>query len=400
MPVTFFADKQYQKYTKNKIQRVKIATRDLMVDVVENGKIVVNPSTHAYGVFDANNKFVKSSLQYKGKTHQFIPKYPSGQIDVMNGDAVFMGYVVNHFGHFLIEQLSRAWGVLKHRTPGMKFVFVNNRGIVVPGYVYKFMKLLNISESDVMVLDAPCKFNRVFIPEQSFRLSNTVYCAPEFVTAFREMAHNTKSKYDYDKVYVSRAKLPNDIRTYGEEKIQNIFQDNGFTVIYPETLDLFDQVAIMKNCRVLAGCAGTALHLALFMENAERVIQIKRNTINNDSAYVQYAINTLVGADSVFVSGSVEKYKSGHGGNHAPQIIGITDDMARFFDCEHFVYSDTSAVAASDWDSYETQLKLFQENNGGAFILKVKKRFIKYISCLVPGRINRDRFRRWLKNHL
>jgi len=400
MDIQIFADKAYQRYTNNKINNIKISNKQLKTDVVAGGIIAVNQSTHAYGVFDENKKFVKSSLQYKGKTHQFIPKYPQ-EMDVIDNDAMFLGYVIGHFGHFLLEQLSRAWGALEHRTPGMKFVFVNNRNIDIPHWLYKFMEMLGISKNDVVILNSSCKFRRVFVPEQAFKLSNTVWFAPEFRLAFRTMADNVKSKYNYDKVYVSRSMLPKDMKTYGEEKIQNIFADNGFKIIYPETMDLMEQIAIIKNARVLAGCAGTALHLALFMKNADSVIQIKRNSILKDSAYVQYAINQLVGAKSVFVSASVEIYKSGHGGNHAPQIIGITKYMHKLFLYMNFKYqSDGCIVDDKDWDAYKQELQLFQQNNGSCLRQKIKNKFIKYLSCFVPGRINRDRFRRWLKNHL
>ena len=41
-------------------------------------------------------------------------------------------------------------------------------------------------------------------------------------------------------------------------------------------MPLAHQVAAIKNAKVLAGCGGTALHLALFMKPGGRVVQIKR----------------------------------------------------------------------------------------------------------------------------
>ena len=52
-----------------------------------------------------------------------------------------------------------------------------------------------------------------------------------------------------------------------------------------------EQIALVKNARVLAGCAGTALHLALFMAPGGVVVQIKRNARAKCNADIQNLIN-------------------------------------------------------------------------------------------------------------
>ena len=215
---------------------------------------------------------------------------------------------------------------------------------------------------------------------------------------YDKMAENVPDAKVYEKIYVSRAALPNDRRTYGEEKIQNIFQKNGFQIVYPEQLPLEKQIALIKNCRELAGCAGTALHLALVMKPGGTVIQIKRNSPLDDNGDVQCLINMAKGLDSVFISGSCETRKTTHWSN-VPQIICVTKYMKQFFDENNFIYTQEDlAIDKKENDAYVKVLESLPNTKTFASVLKSK--FIKITSCFIPGRLTRKRYRNFMKEHL
>ena len=363
--------------------------------VADDALVAVDVATTAFGIFDCNGKLIPASRQYRKNNAQFIPKKSRRQQSRrMDVDAVFMGNLYPHFGHFMLEHLNRAWGVGEN-TRGMKYMFIDNRNMGAPqGFVYAFMEMLGVAREDVLIVRENTRFRRVIIPAQSFNIG--AYASRQFGDAFGRMTQNVPASAKWDKIYVSRAKLDGG-KTFGEEHVQRIFERNGFHVIYPETMSLADQVAIMRGCRVLAGCAGTALHLALFMERGGTVIQLKRNRGNDDSAPTQYMINRSRGHSSVFVSASIELHKSKHSST-MPQIIGVTPHMKRFFD--DFKFKTTPRDFARDdigTTEYLAALNAWTATNGGTWYATFKHRFIKIVSCIVPGRVNRGRFRQWLK---
>lgn len=320
-------------------------------------------------------------------------------VEFCDCDAVFLGNAYHHFGHFMIEHLNRAWGLDKCPCENVKYVFVDNKNVGAKSWLFDFMEMLGICRDDVLILNKSMQFRRVFIPTQSFNNSGK-WWAKEFTISFAKMRENVRIDKVFDKVYVSRARLPEHMRTYGEEAVQRIFEKNGFHVIYPETLPLAQQVAIIGNARVLAGCAGTALHLALFMKPGGRVIQLNRTNAIKDSGVLQYRMCQMNNLDFDVVAASTEEFKSQHGGTHAPQIIGVNDNMKKFFDDNGFKYCDSDLeIDENAWAQYRAQLEMFKQVHGGGIKQKGKRIIIKFISCFIPGRITRGRVRKWLKEH-
>ena len=402
MSVKIYADERYTAYLTGELARADDKARDLtkLGGVhLDNAVVAVDIKTSAYGIFDADGKLVDASLKYRGDRHQFIPKPSVFQNpEYRDEDVIYLGNIYPHFGHFLLEHLDRAWAYVRMRGKKPRVLFINNQNLPVPGWVYGFMKMLGISESDVIILTRSTRFRHVIVPQQSFFMARHVH--PEFIETFRRMAKNVKNPArTYDRVYLSRDKLSAN-RTYGEAYIQNIFKKNGFHIVYPETLPLDQQVAIVKNARVLAGCAGTALHLALFMRPGGTVIQLKRNTQTEDSSYDQYMLNQVAGHNSVFVTASVEPHRTRHS-DTIPQIIGGTDALRRFLDDNGYKYTARDlTLPDTAWDEYYAALAEFRQKNGGIFYKHVKSLAIKIVAAFVPGRVNRRRVRHWLKDHL
>ncbi|MCM1294077.1 MAG: glycosyltransferase family 61 protein [Muribaculaceae bacterium] len=371
----------------------------LAVECVDRGVIVSDTKTGAYGVLDSRGRFVASSRCLRENKGQFIPKMPSGDIPYYDCDAVFCGSCIGHFGHFLLEGMNRSYLALDAKYSAARMVFVVRGRATPPRYILPLMDGLNVKSDRLMFLTGAARFRRVFVPAQAFNIP--LWSSNEMGDTYRAISkhYGATDAGMGDKIYVSRGAMP-ERRTYGENQIERIFAKNGFKIIYPETLPLPKQIAIMSHCKTLAGCAGTALHLALFMPRGGHVIQIKRNSRLKDSADNQNMINQTVGLDFTYISGSIEDTPTDHF-TDCPQIIGVTDQMRKFLDDNGFVYDDADIAPNNDEIvAYRAALSEYQHTHGGAGMIKVKKKFIKYISCLIPGRINRNHARTWLQKKL
>ena len=196
---------------------------------------------------------------------------------------------------------------------------------------------------------------------------------------------NNKQIKTYDKIYLSRGKM-NDGRTFGEKSIEKIFAKNGYKIIYPETLPLSHQITLARNCKYMAGTAGTALHLAMFMCPGGTVIQIKRNTLPIDNADIQKQICDICGLNFVYVAGSIEKIPTGHF-SQMPQIIGITDSMIKFFDDNNFQYNKGDIAPDNNaWSQYNRQMRRYKIAHAYSKIIKPIARILSIFGITKYGR--------------
>ncbi len=394
MKLTTFGPDDYKKYSNDAVAR-QYLRQDIGVTVVDNGVITIVPSetprATAYGVFDEKGNFVKESLLYHGNKHQYIPKAPEVNVPYIDSEVIYFGNVHDEFGHFLLKHMARAWAVLEKQYVNAKIVLVNNRQInPLPRFIQDFMSMLG---REVIVVSETTRFKSVIVPSQTFNFYT--YWAPEFIRVFEHMANMYDGK-DYDKIYLSRAKLKKRA-PFGERKIQKIFEKNGFHIVYPETLPLSEQISLMKNCRVLAGCGGTALHMALFMPHGGTVIQLKRNRQLKDNVAIQHAITSAKDMELVSIWTSIETVKS-KWSDVMPQIIGPTQYLKQFLDANGFKYDETDMVSdPEDICEYEKQKNLYLHSWR---MNKIKRRIVHFMAAFVPIRSVRVRFCRWLKRLL
>lgn len=396
MSYQIIGESNFKKFFQNAISKQYMV--DTKIECFDNA-IIANEHEHGFGVFDKDYNFVKSSLQMRKNNGQFIPEFSHDNIPYVDSDVIFIGNVYPHFGHFLLEHMNRLYALLDDKYKNRKVVLINNYNIPkVPEYMINLIKFMGVKSKDIIILNQTTRFKSVCVPSQSF--NTRIYSSKSFAETFDKIAENIPDTEIYDKIYVSRAALDMRHKVFGEEKVQKVFEKNGFKVIYPETLPLKEQISLIKNCRVLAGCAGTALHLALFMKKGGRVIQIKRNRLPKCNARVQNLINNTKNLDGVFISASIEKQKTEHGAK-SPQIIGINKYMKQFFDENNFKYSPSDLKPDNTaWKEYSQILSEYKKSHGNAFVNKLKFFVIKYSALFVPGRERRGRYRKFLKEKL
>lgn len=398
MSLKIYAASSIKSFIKSSDKK-QVIKSDLSIEKVTKGIIAIDKKTKGFGVFDSHSNFIKSSTQLRNNKGQFVPnlKNQTDKIKYQDTDVIFLGNVVSHFGHFLLEHMNRAYPYLSNKYKNAKYVFIDNHGFSkTPEFIYELVGFLGIKKENIIILKETAQFKNVFVPHQAFNIP--VFSSKEIQDTFNKISENQKSKSKFDKIYVSRSKMG--IRkTYGEEKIQKIFEKNGYHIIYPEKLGLVEQISFMKNCKSLAGVGGTALHLALFMPKGGNVIQIKRNKSKKDNSDIQYLINKSMGLDSVFISASTEKHKTKHY-TDAPQIIGVTKYMQEFFDEYGFKYTDKDLqIDEKALKEYKIALKEFHKKHG-RFGYKIKHTIIKIMACFVLGRERRAKFRSFMNKVL
>ena len=394
-----FAPQAYKESTNNCVKSAIVKSHCDITDV-PMGYITVDRTNETFGVLDSEHMFVHASVSTRGDHKLHLPRATvASNTPYVDADAIYCygGWKFFHFGHFLLECMNRMYPVLDSRYKNCKYVFTVLDMRPVPEYVYQVFDLLGVPRENILVINQTTQFRTVYVPEQSFDIWR--YSSTAYARLGQKLSRAVGPGARHDKVYVSRLKL-GARKTFGEELIQKIFEKNGYTVIYPEQMSIRDQIAAIKNCKYLAGLAGTALHLALFMRPGGAVIQIKRNTGADDNASTQDLINRCVGLDFVLVWASTEDVPSIHY-TACPQIVGPTQYFREFLDAMNFQYSADDLVPdAGVLAQYTAALSEYKRTLDSKFVYQLKKLIIRMVGIMIPMRRWRRMARRFLERKL
>ena len=132
----------------------------------------------------------------------------------------------------------------------------------------------------------------------------------------------------YDKVYFTRNQFAKAKRSeIGEDMLLDFFQANNFKVFCPERLTLDEQIALMRNSKVVAGISGTITHNFLFAEigTKQKFFIINKTYILN---MMQMDINQLKQLDYDYIDAFVSPLPVSLG--VGPFLFAFTEHFSNF----------------------------------------------------------------------
>ena len=184
----------------------------------------------------------------------------------VEGRWLYGGPFMAQFGHFLTESLPTLWpdfdgdGILF--TP---FVFGSE---VAPWHRTLIERAL--PGKKVHVVGNGARVDDLIIPDRPVVLNDSVATAA--LSVWRKVADRPHPSRN---VFLSRSHLPRNSRWIEDDGLMDdIAEDLGFEVVHPEELSIEKQLEIAARARILAGPAGSALHLSVFAPPSARVIEI------------------------------------------------------------------------------------------------------------------------------
>lgn len=273
---------------------------------VKNGFIlpVIRPSVTSFlgGVVNSEKKFVAGLIRHHdltdwGPSCNKSYDFDENSVTVSNESVVFGGILMPHFGHFLIESLSRLWYVVQNKeileNHKIVFVFAYEK---VPSFAYEFFDLIGIPLDKIVFLKNITKFDEIIVPDQSGYLVHYVH--KEYLYVYDEMVRNSHKKYTgdaYKKIFLSRSKCKTGYKLIGEEYFEKFFEEHGFKVLYPDEMSMTEKVFLISSADEVVATCGTISHYSLFAKKDSKFVIIGRNF--NDCPISQIIVNTVKGYD-------------------------------------------------------------------------------------------------------
>lgn len=375
-----FQKNRYEEYLKNDLQkRSKLSSPTIIKDGIllppkpKRGKFMGNGC-----VCDSYKNPVRSSFMIG--INNSIHMGGSYDIDLDNikyidEEVIYLGYLSNHWGHFLMDFSTRLWYAINN--PGYKLVYLirfNDEKFVLHKTIKRFFELLGI-DNNICTISQPTRLKQIIIPEQSYVAG--AYCSQEYLNSFRlaSQAISPTQTKKIDKVFFSRAHIRSNIEI-GTELIEQTFHNLGFTSIFPEEESLDNQIYYVQNAREVACVSGTLVHNLLFSEHAyENLFIINKHYYINDFVLDEVKI---LGLTPCFLDFYAAKYPTREW--KGPFIFVYNNLMKKFIKDRHIKTS--SFVYSQSYLQHCLQMYEF---------LYVNKNINEYIHPLMPVS-NKDKF--------
>ncbi len=224
-------------------------------------------------LYDAEGQVVDQSVRGGARhRHEAGEATPVEAAAYEPDTAVYLGPMMRHFGHFLLEVLPKLWVFDQQAVTKVYFHPFKKRRDPPPLVLDTILAVAGPGV-EVRQIEGPTRFAKLLVPSPVFRINRQG--SPffeEWVQAFAAKVAPEPQGAEF--AYVSRRKLDLTRKrlTLNEEVLETIFEKRGFEILHPQELTFFEQIARMRACRLLAGCSGSALHQALFMPRRSAVM--------------------------------------------------------------------------------------------------------------------------------
>ncbi|MGA8257134.1 MAG: glycosyltransferase 61 family protein [Nocardioides sp.] len=210
---------------------------------------------------------------------------PRADATSLPGTWLYGGHWIGHFGHFFTETLTTLWpkrDSLDVAPQGLVFHRYFGRHAGLQDWQLELLELTGYGDLPIEVVDAePRQVERLLLPSRSVVVNGWAH--PGARELWQRMADAAGVRPHGEKVFFSRRVFNEAKRAAGKPvrtseqrdvRLDRVFSDAGFRVIAPEDLPVIEQLRLAGGASVLAGSAGTALHLSAFAPAATRVIEI------------------------------------------------------------------------------------------------------------------------------
>jgi capsular polysaccharide biosynthesis protein/tetratricopeptide (TPR) repeat protein len=263
----------------------------------------LGPERARGGVYSSQGDYIPSSRHLrrsKDLTADNPAAVPVVGMDLIPGRYLYLGWFFNHYGHFILESLSRCWGLVEAGKIDGIVMHLHAPDRVAAPYLMGFFELLSIVPEKVVFAQQDMQFEQLLLPSQQGVLSRGI--SADMLALYRQLglrASNLKTVSAVaEKLYISRRLLPDNQRKASNEKaLEDCFQAQGYKVVHPQFMDVISQLALFYGAKKLAGLEGSGLHNLLFARQPEQVWMLAARDSLAD-AVTQVYLNNACGCST------------------------------------------------------------------------------------------------------
>ena len=176
-------------------------------------------------------------------------------------DAIFAGYSIHQFGHFITESLGRLPFVSEYFS-SVPIVFLSGgpRSNRMSPWQRDILTHFGISNK-VILLSEPVRFHRLILPKLRFHLNLKTFGDADG-RLWMQSRFPPQTEEPYKKLYISRSKLPERMGRYLDEAyIEHALERYGYDIVHPQELPISAQIEMYRSASKILVAESSALHL-------------------------------------------------------------------------------------------------------------------------------------------
>ena len=250
-----------------------------------------------------------------------------------NGEILyFIPIIPRHWGHFLIDVLSRFWFIIDGSDMGYRIAFCGKDfpDHKLTGNYLETLKILGVVEKRLLFIEKPTRAAKILIPEASYgdgKPYSDIYV--RIIQRLKEKAMGMESVRrleTIEKIYFTRQQFRRAHMTeVGEKEIEELFRSSGFTVLAPEKLTVEEQIFYFSTAGEIASISGTISHNIVFCEEGTKVAVLNRCCLPN---IAQFSINQISKATVTYID--VYAKETMRREEYWPVWVEVNDNLNRF----------------------------------------------------------------------
>ncbi len=257
------------------------------VELVRNALVMPmrDRATMACGVFRANGTFcTQSRTLISSNRFTGIPTAAKLEtVQTVEGRFLYAGIGRHHFGHFLLESISRLWAMEDERANVDGILVIPMHGMDIESVLRRrFLPFYRILGYDrpLYLVQEPVQIPQLLVPSQAFGHSTWIAGTERFRQFTRQRLASALSPDGPEKLYISRSALKHPDQSIDQEdRIEALMQEAGYTIFHPQNHSVRNQCEHYMAARCIVGGDGSAFHLVPFlMQSGTRIGLIRRRT--------------------------------------------------------------------------------------------------------------------------
>lgn len=209
---------------------------------------------------------------------------------ILSGRSIFLGLFMGHYGHFITETLSRCWSLAQadryDHYVFYPFMFKSDK-LELEKFHEFFFKQMAIPQDKIVFLSDRVIFEDVDVPEQLWVINS--YANASLTPFYRSFGAKARGSR---RLFLSLVRSARN-RVANIDEVTDIFQREGFEILYPETLEIEKQMEAYNDAAVLAGFSGSALHNCIFAPPGCELIEVGDTRSPRDFLCMQKIANAL-----------------------------------------------------------------------------------------------------------
>ena len=221
--------------------------------------------------------------------------YTAVGMDVRHERVVFGGVIFGHFGHEIIDGMTRLWHYARNHADGLKRVFVVQPGASTK-HAEAFFKLAGMRYE---ILRGPTQFQEVIVPGEAYHTGEGGNTA--WLEWFDYLKIKAGRPSDLARIYLTRTQWPAGDGV-GEEYYEQFFSHECYQTIAPEQYPLDAQIRMISGATHIATTMGTMAHMLAFARPDADVTILLRSPSSMMPA--QLIINKLRGFQWRMIDGT------------------------------------------------------------------------------------------------